>query len=221
MLSSVTAFLLPIVLGARLITVIAIASLYMSVLIKHGTRPWVRLLPLLVLPIALSLHTFLRLTRGIDLMALIDGSVVDVLSEATREGIDWFGGERTPFRGFLYVVQSEIWTSIPGVFQTIYRILFFWLPHDNLLDKPADVVEWIARRSLEDGYIGYIVSTDYGSDTERYEAMTWAIKEGSLALYPVGRVLGKWWLPCRCTSHILFGVLVRSGGSHRGEAARQ
>ena len=112
-------------------------------------------------------------------MALIDGSVVDVLSEATREGIDWFGGERTPFRGFLYVVQSEIWTSIPGVFQTIHRILFFWLPHE-ILDKPADVVEWISRRSLEDGYIGYIVSTDYGSDTEKYEAMTRAIKEGSL-----------------------------------------
>jgi hypothetical protein len=187
-LSLVIAVLLPILLGARLIMVIAIASLYLALLVKHGTRPWVRLLPLLALPLALSLHTFLRLTRGIELFDLIDGSVIDVLLEQSSLGIDWFGGERTPFRGLLYVVESEIWKSIPGVFQTIHRILFFWLPHE-IVDKPADVVEWIWRRSLEDGYMGYIVSTDYGSDMERLEAYSRAIKDGSIHCTLWGEIL--------------------------------
>jgi hypothetical protein len=118
----------------------------------------------------------------------MDGSIIDILWEQSSHGIDWLGGERAPFRGLLYVVQTQVWNSIPDSFQTIHRLVLFWLPHE-ILDKPADVVEWVWRRSMEDGYMGYIASPDYGFETERVEALARSFGEGSLHCTLWGEIL--------------------------------
>lgn len=188
----IIAIWLSAVLGARLTAVIALSSLYVALQFRHGDRRWIRLLPLFALPAALALHVGLRLTRGIDAQALVtamfDGTIGALLSAAAEQGIDVFGGERTPFRGFYYVVEHEVWGGFPSVFQTIQRIIFVLLPHE-ISQKPTDVVDLLWQASVHDGYMAYLVSSDWSSDAEKFDMLLRLVAQGSLHCTLWGEIL--------------------------------
>jgi hypothetical protein len=135
--------------GSRAMALTLVCAVYLDTLISRGSVPK-KLGLLFVVGIGtFTLHTLMRLTRGLGLAILLGN--ID-LQAIFSEPVDWSGGEAETYRWFYYVIDKSSYTYPYWSGVTLIRLASIYVPRSFVPDiKPGDITYQIWLDALRDG----------------------------------------------------------------------